>query len=126
MVLPRMAALAEVAWTQLGQKSWDDFKQRMEKEYRRYNVLGFNYSKAAFDVRQTILLESARSRATVSLETDAHQAQIYYTLDGSGPTENGKLYTKPFELRKSVIIKAAGFQDGKQIGKTSVQQVVID
>jgi hypothetical protein len=33
---------------------------------------------------------------------------------------------KPIDLRKSATIKAATFKDGKQMGKTSVQQVLID
>jgi hexosaminidase len=126
MAMPRMAALSEVAWTQSEMKSWDDFTQRMESQYLRYSALGINYSKASFDVRQTILLESARSRATVSFETDVHNAQIYYTLDESEPTVNSKRYTRPFDLRKSAIIKAATFQNGKQKGKTSMQQVMIN
>ena len=126
MVMPRMAALSEVAWTRPDQKNWDDFKQRMEKAYQRYDALGVNYSKSANDIRQTILLETARSRATVTLETDSHGSQIYYTLDGTEPTVNGKRYSKPFDVRKSTTIKAAGFKDGKQIGKTSAQEVVIN
>jgi len=126
MVMPRMAALAEVAWTQPEQKSWNDFKQRMEKQYQRYDALGINYAKSAYNVRQTILLESARSRATVSFETDVHAPQIYYTLDGTEPGVNAKPYTKPFDVRKSVTIKAAAFREGKQVGKTSVQELVIN
>jgi hexosaminidase len=126
MTLPRMAALSEVAWTQPEQKNWDDFKQRMEKQYSRYDALGINYARSACDVRQTILLESARSKATVSFETDSYTPQIYYTLDGTEPTAKARQYTKPFELRKSATIKAAAFKDGKQTGKTSVQEVVIN
>lgn len=126
MVMPRMAALSEVAWTQPEQKNWEDFKQRMEKQYQRYDALGINYARTAYDVRQTILLEWARSRATVSFETDSHTPQIYYTLDGTEPTVNAKQYTKPFDVRKPVTIKAAAFRDGKQVGRTSVQEVVIN
>jgi hexosaminidase len=126
MTMPRMAALSEVAWTQPEQKSWDDFKQRMEKQYQRYDALGINYAKSTYDVRQSILLESARSRATVSLETDAHEPRIYYTLDGTEPSVEAKQYTKPFDVRKSVTIKAAAFREGRQVGKTSVQQLVIN
>lgn len=126
MVLPRMAALAEIAWTQPEQKSWDDFKRRMERQYQLYDKLGIPYAKSAYTVKQTIVLESAASKATVTLATDTYQPQIYYTLDGTEPTTNSKLYTKPFEVRKTATIKAAAFKDGVQAGKTSVQQVVID
>jgi hexosaminidase len=126
MVMPRLAALSEVAWTQPEQKSWDDFKKRMEKQYQRYDALKINYAKSANDVRQTILLESAAAKATVSFATDAYPSQIYYTLDGSEPGINAKKYTKPFDVRKSVTIKVASFHEGKQLGKTSVQQVILN
>ncbi|HET7898260.1 MAG TPA: family 20 glycosylhydrolase, partial [Flavisolibacter sp.] len=126
MIMPRMAALSEVAWTQPEQKSWNDFQQRMEQQYQRYGALGINYAKSAFNVRQSILLESATAKATVTLATDIHAPQIYFTLDGSEPTVNAKLYTKPFDVRKSATIKAACFKNGEQLGKTSVQQVVIN
>ena len=98
----------------------------MEQQYKRYNALDINYAKSAYDVRQTILLESASSKATVTLVTDADVAQIYYSLDGSEPSVHSKKYAKPFDVRKSVTIKAASFKDGKQLGKTSVQQVVLN
>ncbi|WP_082886441.1 beta-N-acetylhexosaminidase [Flavisolibacter tropicus] len=126
MLMPRLAALSEVAWTQPSQKSWDGFKQRMETQYQRYSALGVNYAKSAYDVRPTVLLETAASKATVTFATDSYTSQIYYTLDGSEPTMNAKKYTKPFEVRKSVTIKAASFNEGKQLGKTSSQQVILN
>lgn len=40
---PRMAALAEVAWSQLRQRDWQDFQLRMDKHKKRLDVLGVNY-----------------------------------------------------------------------------------
>ncbi|NEU06925.1 family 20 glycosylhydrolase [Flavihumibacter sp. R14] len=126
MVMPRMAALAEVAWTQPSEKNWEDFKRRMEDQYGRYDKMGINYSKSAYNVRQKIVIESARSRATVTLSTDSDQPQIFYTLDGSEPNTGSKTYLKPFDLFRTATVKAAAFKNGKQIGKTSVQSVVFD
>lgn len=125
MAMPRMAALAEVAWTKPELKDWSDFKRRMEQQYQRYDAKNINYAKSAYHVQQTIVLESAPSKATVSFATDSHEPKIYYTLDGTEPTTNSRLYTKPFDIRRSATIKAATFKDGKQMGKTSVQQVVL-
>lgn len=39
------------------------------------------------------------------------QAKIYYTLDGSEPTKKSKLYTKPFTIDESVIVKVKAFSN---------------
>ena len=126
MSVPRMAALAEVAWTQPSNKNWENFKWRMEDQYDRYAAAGINFSKSAYDVRQKVYIESALTKATVSLFTDSYDPQIYYTLDGSEPTTASMAYEKPFEVRQAATIKAANFKDGKQIGKTSVQPVAFE
>lgn len=43
MVLPRMCALAEVAWTMPELKDFDDFLSRLEKQYSRFDRMGVNY-----------------------------------------------------------------------------------
>ena len=126
MVMPRMAALSEVAWTQPEQKNWEDFKKRMELQYQRYHALGVNIGTSAYNVRQVVVIETATSKANVSLLTDSYAPEVRYTLDGSEPTANAQLYAKPFDVRKSATIKAACFKDGKQVGKTSVQQIVLN
>ncbi|HEU4471074.1 MAG TPA: family 20 glycosylhydrolase [Flavisolibacter sp.] len=125
MIFPRLAALAETGWSVASQKNWDDFTKRMEEQYKRYELLGIDYSKAVYDVQQTILVESTRSRATVTLATDVQDVQLYYTLDGTEPSSASTLYTKPFVIRASALIKAAAFRDGKQVGRLSVQEVKI-
>lgn len=126
MTMPRLAALAEVAWTQPSNKNWENFKWRMEDQYDRYAAKGINYAKSPYDVRQKVIIESALTKATVSFSTDSHDPQIFYTLDGSEPTAASLAYKKSFEVRRTATIKAATFKDGKQISKTSVQPVVFE
>jgi hexosaminidase len=40
LLFPRTAALAEVAWSDRSQRSWDGFQQRLSSQYRRYRLLG--------------------------------------------------------------------------------------
>jgi hexosaminidase len=126
MLMPRLAAAAEVAWSPQEGKSWDDFTRRMEGMYGRYALMGINYAKSAYDVRQTIVIESVANRATVSFQTDAWQPDIRYTLDGSTPTATSLKYTKPFDVRKSVVVKAAVFQNGQMKGVVTEQKVMLD
>lgn len=53
-----------------------------------------------------------RGRKKIILKTSSPKAVIYYTMDGSNPTINSKKYTKPIELKESVIIKCFAVKDG--------------
>ncbi|MFT4092083.1 MAG: beta-N-acetylhexosaminidase [Niabella sp.] len=47
MIFPRIAALAETAWTDAGNKSFSDFKANLEKQYRLYSEQQINFYQAA-------------------------------------------------------------------------------
>ncbi len=126
MLMPRLAALSEVAWTSLALKDWEDFKKRMVTQYQRYDAQSINYAKSSYNVRQSVAIDNTLGKATVSFATDAYSPQIFYTVDGSDPGTYSTPYTKPFDLRRTATIKAAVFQSGKQMGKITTQTVVID
>lgn len=48
-IFPRMSALSEVLWTPKEQKNWPNFEKRLLNQFKRFDWLGFNYSKAYFD-----------------------------------------------------------------------------
>lgn len=48
----------------------------------------------------------------VDLSTTTEGAVIRYTLDGSEPTEESLFYEMPFEIDKTIQIKAKGFKEG--------------
>ena len=61
---------------------------------------------------------------TVTLSNATAGASVYYTLDGSPPTTNSILYTGPFVLTNTTIVKSkgveAGFVDSTVSGATFV------
>jgi len=125
MIMPRMAALAEVVWTQPQLKDWSNFAYRMNKEYQRYEAKGINYSRSAFNVLPAVTTDTAAQKAKVSLKVLNYPASIYYTLDGSQPGANSLLYSAPFEVDKPLTVKAVSFTGGIQVGKTVTQPVTI-
>ena len=49
---------------------------------------------------------------SVSMETSTSGAAIYYTTNGSSPTQSSTVYTGPIVLANSAIIKAKAFKSG--------------
>ncbi|WP_224997860.1 glycoside hydrolase family 20 protein [Cesiribacter sp. SM1] len=126
MSLPRMSALAEVLWTAADQKDWESFKQRMEQQYMRFNAMGINYSKSAYDVRPELTPDFATRTVSVKLENDAAGTHIYYTLDGTDPTPATALaYTEPFILNKPALLKVGSFANNNLVSRVSTTPVTI-
>jgi hexosaminidase len=123
MVLPRMAALAEVLWTPASLKNWESFKVRMQPQYQRYAALGANYAKSAFNVRQQFAVDTTKAADMVTLALDAAGLQTFYTLDGSAPTPAATAYAGPFALTNSATVKAASFENGQPAGKMTTTEV---
>lgn len=46
MALPRLSAVSEVLWSPRESKNWDDFKNRLQKQYKRYKLWGVCFNPA--------------------------------------------------------------------------------
>ncbi len=60
----------------------------------------------------------------INMETDIEGADIFFTLDGSEPDLNSQKYSGPFELDRSVHIKALAVRDGQLLGQLARQPIV--
>ncbi len=52
------------------------------------------------------------SDAEVSMSCRTEGSVIHYTLDGNDPTEDSPVYSGPFKVRQSCLIKARAFKEG--------------
>ena len=92
-------------------KAWD-----MESRSYYRNVFTERYDKIARDVLDAgnkvfIQTTDNRQQTTVSLKTIFNDRPIYYTVDGSEPDKNSNIYTEPFAIERSCIVKAACYRD---------------
>jgi hexosaminidase len=46
MAFPRLPALAEIAWSSLQSKQWDDFRARLAQHGPRWSALGVNFYRS--------------------------------------------------------------------------------
>jgi hexosaminidase len=46
MAFPRLPALAEIAWSPLESKQWEDFKARLALHGPRWSALGVNFYRS--------------------------------------------------------------------------------
>ncbi len=47
MLFPRMSALSEVLWSSKENRNWPQFQERMQQQYKRYELWGTNFNKPA-------------------------------------------------------------------------------
>ncbi|HQB27963.1 MAG TPA: family 20 glycosylhydrolase [Paludibacter sp.] len=116
MAYPRACAISETAWTQEKNKNWKDFTSRLEKHFERLDQMGVNYCKTFNDV-QIFTHKDGPYSNIVTMKVDAPDAIIHYTIDGTTPGIHSPVYSQPFVINKSVLIKAIAFKKNKQIGK---------
>ena len=107
MELPRMAALCEVQWCKPENKDFEDFKQRIIPLVELYDIKGYNYAKHIFDVNATFTTDTTKNCIIAELST-IDGRPIYYTTDGSEPTETSAIYKKPIEIKANCTLKAKG------------------
>jgi hexosaminidase len=124
MMFPRLAALAEVAWTNQELRNWDNFSFRLMKQIKKYDYAKINYAKSFSEVRVIPKINSATRKIIVSLKNEISTSRIHFTLDGSSPTINSQLYTKPFAVENVSTLKASTFIDNVKIGKVSETKIL--
>ncbi|NDV96315.1 beta-N-acetylhexosaminidase [Dysgonomonas sp. 521] len=113
MVLPRMAALSEIQWVTPEKKDYEKFLPRLAKLMELYKKLGYNYATHITDIAAKITDEPAKGTIHISLFT-YDNAPIYYTLDGSEPTEKSLKYENQLEVNSSTQIRAVAIRKGEK------------
>jgi len=105
MVLPRMAALAEVQWTEPEKKNYADFTKRLPQLLSLYKHEGYNYAKHIYDLKAEYKPQPDKRAVEVVLST-VDNAPIYYTLDGTEPTKQSLLYKESLLITENAAFNA--------------------
>ncbi|OLF73891.1 hypothetical protein AWH62_06965 [Maricaulis sp. W15] len=112
MAFPRLAALAELSWSDTASTDFDDFLARLSPMMARYEGLGIAAADSAF--RPAIHVAQASDAYAVSLSSQTGYGDIRYTTDGSDPTATAALYADAFSVVAGTEVRAATF-DGARV-----------
>lgn len=116
MIFPRMSALSEVLWSPKKDRDSVDFENRLQTQFKRFDMWGVNYSKAVFDLKTTVLPNEDYSGVLWKLESRLKNGYIGYSPT---PVSSSIVrYTEPIKISKDTTLTAMFF-----IGDSSVSFV---
>jgi len=97
MVLPRLYALSEIAWTLPSRKDYTNFlEERLPVHLARLDSSGTVYRvPKVIGLSDTTLIGG---RFSFTLKSSVKGGKIYYTIDGYTPGETDYLYDKPIQI----------------------------
>ena len=107
MLLPRLCALSEVAWSPQHKRSYDDFSERLSVHYDRLDAMGVNYRlppPAGLGGTREIA-----SPVLVRLGIPFTGAVVTYTIDGTEPGIDSQRYEGPIRVTGGSVLKARSF-----------------
>lgn len=116
-IFPRLAAVAEVAWSPKDSKDWSAFIEGVDVFCRHLEVKGVKYSRSMYNIQHKVLPMGDRMLA-VNLKCDRPDIHIRYTLDGQTPDMTSDIFPGNVKVKGNVVLKAATFgPDGKRRGE---------
>lgn len=118
LLFPRLAAVAEVAWTQPDKKDWALFLKGMDRYNEHLAEKGIVYARSMYNIQHKVTPENGVLQ--VKLECIRPDVEIRYTVDGSEPTASSSLYTDSLTVTAAQTVKSATFAQGEQMGQTLV------
>ncbi|MEG1543747.1 MAG: glycoside hydrolase family 20 protein, partial [Tannerellaceae bacterium] len=133
MIMPRIAALSEVQWTEPAKKDYESFLPRLLRTTELYDRLGYNYARHIFDITANFTPDTKNGSLIATLTT-LGSGDIRYTLDGSEPTSSSLLYEAPLSIDKDCTLKALVirpngnsrlFSEAIKISKSSMKPITL-
>ena len=86
-------------------------------QFKKLEAQNIRFAKSAFS--PSIEHKGKGKQIAVSMKTEVNGLNIRYTLDGSEPTLESKIYKDTIQLEKSSQLKARAFLNSIALGKTS-------
>ena len=116
MMLPRMAALSEVLWSNPKTKNWADFNTRLVELTQMYDNAGWKYSTSAMTPIVADQKFDDEGNLVVTIVNQTPKITMLYTLDGTTPTIESEIVDSVVVVSKPATLKVAAFVKDSIIG----------
>ncbi len=115
MTWPRGWALAEDYWSPDANKNWNNFVERVDRQFDRSAIAEVNFSHAIYD--PIIKIRSKDGKMIAEMESELPGLDIYYTINDAMPDNFTTRYTEPFEIPVGpVTLRVISYRNGKPLG----------
>jgi hexosaminidase len=119
-LFPRIAALAEMAWSPRAARDWPGFLVRLDPQLNRYQRQGIAAADSAFAVDYTVVGgvgPAVRGKTvTIGMANQAGYGTIRYTTDGAVPSSTSRAYARPLSVAPDTVVRAVTFApDGRAL-----------
>ncbi|MEP6594592.1 MAG: family 20 glycosylhydrolase [Ginsengibacter sp.] len=117
MVWPRGFAIAESLWSPKEKKNWNDFFNRVEKHFERFDAAEIKYAPSVYDPIFKFT-RTADKQIKIELTTEVEGLDIYYSFDNTFPDRFYPKYTEPLIFPKeAVMLKVITYKGKKPVGR---------
>ena len=116
MTWPRAFAIAESVWSPKEKKNWNNFVQKVEQQFKRYDVREIKYALSMYDPIFTFT--NNNGKPLINLSTEIEGLTIYYSFDNSFPDRFYPKYTLPLTPPKDAVqLRTIVYKGNQPIGK---------
>ena len=121
-VFPRIAALAEVAWTPEAARDYAGFLQRLPALLPRWQARGIAYATTPFQPLFEVQGADARGDARVALSQPLGY-DVRVTTDGSAPTPESPLYSAALSVALPATVRAQAYFHGRALAPPVLREL---
>lgn len=115
LMFPRLAALAEVAWSKKGSKNWERFQNGLDNYLAHLDKKGITYAKSMYNIQHTVLPQDGKLK--VNLECERTDVEIRYALSGKEPDMYSPVFVDSLLLEGGTNLRCASFSKGMRMGE---------
>ncbi len=115
MTMPRMTAMAEIAWTD-SSRNYSSYRERLKSQYHRWDKMKIHYRLPDLSgfTDNNVFIDSA----VLSVEKPLANLIIHYTTDGTLPNLQSPVLPAHFKIYHSQTIKMAAYTPSGNRGDT--------